>query len=247
MSWAISFLACIMGLLLGSAGMFAIANASVKWYKISSFEGSSGYFIIGLTLVGAIVGSVLSVVAARVSLALIGPHWYSQLLGALAAVSIALSLVLAVSYLGVDRIPEKDGKQIVTVWEVRLPAAGTDEFASSVDPNIWPDKELRLELVSVSNYKPLGSCQAVFDRGAFRQENGQWILVASVPLFTSKGEFCVNLTLGGRDDGFWPALRPTPNAGYFQWSDWTRTNKSLEKPDDQQAIMYRFKFEQSHD
>jgi hypothetical protein len=111
------------------------------------------------------------------------------------------------------------------------------------DPRTWPNEELRLQLVSVSNHRPRGAEEAEFEREAFRQEQGQWILTARVPLFTNKGELCVNLTLGGRDDGFWPAMKPSPHPVYFNWSQWSRTNKGRDKPGDSAAVMYRFKFE----
>ncbi len=243
MSWAITFVAGLLGMLSGGLGMFAIANACVRWYRISNFEGGSGYFVIGLAILGGISGLILSIIAARVAHAFIGPEWYTQVGCALAVVASALAIVLVISYLGVDRTPEVGGQGVVIAWEIRLPADGTDEFAPRGDPRVWPDVELRLELVSVSNHKPRGAREAKFDRAAFRQEDGQWILSAHVPLFTSKGEFCVNLTLGGRDDGFWLAMRPVPHAAYSEWSEWSRTNKGGDKPQDAAAVMYRFRYE----
>ncbi|XZE46648.1 hypothetical protein SH467x_001940 [Pirellulaceae bacterium SH467] len=95
----------------------------------------------------------------------------------------------------------------------------------------------------VGNEKPRGWELARFDRDQFRQEDDQWILVAKVPLFTSKGEFCVNLTLGGRDDGFWPAINPVPTPSAFEWSNWHRTNKSRDESVDTSSLMFRFRFE----
>lgn len=243
MSWLVTFFAGILGMVGAGLGMFAIADACVKWYRISSFEGGSGYFVVGLTLLGAIVGFVLSIIAARLAFAYIGHDWYIQLGAALATVGASLVVVLALAYIGVDRTPELGGQGIVIAWEIRLPAEGTDEFGPRGDPRDWPDEELRLQLVSVAGHKPRGSSEAVFDRAAFREENGQWILPARVPLFTSRGELCVNLTLGGRDDGFWPLMRPTPHPSYFEWSEWYRTNKGRDKSDDASAVMYRFKCE----
>ncbi len=129
------------------------------------------------------------------------------------------------------------------VWEIRLPRESNDLFYPPGPPASWANEHLRLELVSISNHKPRGSEMARFDRDAFRQENEQWIMVAKVPLFTSKGEFCVNLTVGGRDDGFWPAMKPIPNASSFEWSAWYRTNKSMDRPIDESSLMYRFRFD----
>ena len=242
MSWAITFVAGLMGMLGGGIGMFAIAFACVKWYRISSFEGGSGYFVIALAILGGLVGLVLASVTARLAHSLVGPGWYTQLGLALLVVGASLAIVLAVAYLGADHTPDIGGQGIVVEWEVRLPAEGLDDFAPRGEPSDWPADELRLELVSVSKHVPRGSREAEFDRAAFRKVNGQWILPARVPLFTSKGGLCVNLTLGGRDDGFWPAMRPSPQAVYFEWSEWSRTNEGSGKPNDAAAVMYRFRY-----
>ncbi len=242
MTWLTTLLVGILCMLIGGGGMFLLAFPCIKWYQISSFEGRSGYFVMGMTLIGAIAGFVLSIIVARLCYSFIGTQWYVQTGGAMASVIIALLVSFVLVYAGVDRIPERNGKTILSLWEIRLPAAGTCEFAPRGEPLTWPEEELRLELVSVANHKPLGSRNAEFDREAFRHEDGQWILVASVPIFTSKGEFCVNLSLGGRDDGFWPPMRPRPDAVKFQWSEWYRTNKGRNQATDRAAIMYRFKY-----
>lgn len=242
MSWVFTAVAALLGAAAGSAGMFLIASACVKWYNISSFEGKSGYFVVLLMLAGIIGGLILALVAARLGHAFIAPAWYVQLLAAIATVALALLGVLGACYLKADRVPELGGRGLSVAWEVRLPATN-DEFGPRGDPAEWPDSELRLQLVSVVRHQPRGHAEAAFDRAAFRRENGQWVLPARVPLFTSKGEFCVNLTLGGRDDGFWPLLPRFPQESHFEWSPWYRTNKGRDKSSDAEAVMYRFRFE----
>ena len=244
MSWLTTAFVGILGSIVGGGGMFGIALLCVKWYRISSFEGGSGYFVVGLTLLGVLGGLLVSIVAARISYHTVSVHWSSQFVASFAAEVVALLSVLLVAYWGVDRVPEVNGKPIDVVWEIRLPRENKSLFFPADTPASWANEHLRLECVSISNHKPRGWELARFDRDAFRQENEQWILVAKVPLFTSKGEFCVNLTLGGLDDGFWPAIRPVPKASSFQWSDWYRTNKSLGQSADSSSLMYRFRFEE---
>lgn len=248
MSWLLTFATAIVSAILGGVGMFAIASAGVKWYRISSFEGGSGYYVMFLMLFGAIGGFVAGLIAARVGYAQWSHDWHAQIVSGVGSVLALLVVTLACFYLGADHVPEQGGRGLVVAWEVRLPAPDdADLFAPKGNPADWPENELRLQLVSVRNHKPIGSGEAQFDRAAFRKEDKQLVLPARVPLFTSKGEFCVNLTLGGRDDGFWPRLSAFPTDIDFQWTPWYRTNKSMGKPDDTQAVMYRFRFEKGTD
>lgn len=244
MSWLLTFATAILSALVGGAGMFGIASAGVKWYRVSSFEGGSGYYVVFLGLFGVIGGFVAGLIAARLGYAQWSHAWYAQLASGVGTVLALLTITLVFFYFGADHVPEKGGRGLVVAWEVRLPAPDdAAPFAPKGNPADWPESELRLQLVSIRNHKPTGSGEAKFDRAAFRQEENQWILPARVPLFTSKGEFCVNLTLGGRDDGFWPRLTAFPSDADFVWSPWCRTNKGMGKSSDAEAVMYRFKFE----
>lgn len=250
MSWVITAFVALLGALAGGAGMFAIGEACVKWYRISSFEGKSGYFVVLLMFAGVVGGAILGAIGARFGYAAAEPgpgsHGPWQLGAGLGAVGVGLLVVLGGSYLRSGYSPERGGRGLVIAWEVRLPApADAGEFAPTTPPPEWPDTELRLQLVSVVRHKPIGHAEAVFDRAAFREENGQWVLPSRVGLFTSRGTLCVNLTLGGRDDGFWPSiiLNPTEGTPWFEWSPWYRTNKGMRKGSDAEAVMYRFRFE----
>lgn len=244
MSWVVTFLCAVLGAAIGGTGMLGIASLSVQWYRISSFEGKSGYHIFFLTIFGVVGGFLVGAVSARVGFAYVGEAWYVQLGSSAVGVVATLGVVLAFSYLGADFEPDEDPRGLTVVWEVRLPAMdGSNAFATKTPPAEWPDKELRLQLVNVRNGKVRRAKDAAFDRAAFRLENGQWILTARVPLFAAKGEFCVNLTTGGRDDGFWPHLPLVVFEHDLSWRDWMRTNKGLDAPSEAQATMYRFKIE----
>ncbi len=80
--------------------MFAIANACVKWYRISSFEGASGYYVVGLAMLGALGGFVVSMLTARLGYSFIGRQWYSQFGAAITAVLVVLVIVWALALAG---------------------------------------------------------------------------------------------------------------------------------------------------
>lgn len=252
MTWLLTILTGVLAAAIGGGGMLAIANGCVKWYQISSFEGKSGYFMGAMMLLGIVGGLLVGVVAARVGRASLGPAWWAQMGPGVGSVVVLLLVILVLAYFGSDREPELGGRGLIIAWEVRLPASGVlpgpgDGAGSdaSVDPADWTDEELRLQVVSVARGrdKQYGSALSTFDRDAFRLEGGQWVLPARVGLFTSKGELCVNLTLGGRSDGFWPTLTTFPRQTDFAWSAWERTNGGRDARSDAEAVMYRWRFE----
>jgi MFS family permease len=245
MSWLFTVLSALLAAAIGGGGMLFIATLCVRWYHIPSMEGQSGYYTIFLGLLGIVGGLLAGLIAARVGHAYWTDAWYAQFASAAGAIIALLLLTLAITYLGADHERERGGRGLVIAWELRIPVTRDQLGAINKPPAEWPDDELKLQLVSVVRRNPRGSAMAMFDRAAFRQEGGFWILPARVPLFTSKGEFCVNLTLGGRDDGFWPPFGPAPELTYADWSGWSATNKSQGKPE-AEATMYRFRFEKTN-
>ncbi len=254
MNWGATIGTGVLGAAIGGAGMLGLGLLWVRWYRVSSFEGKSGYFVVFLTLVGVVAGLVISMIAARLGHASRGLDanvWSSQLSVGVGAVAGALLLALAVSYLLADREPELGGRGVVIAWEVRLPKRMPEALDSKLheqaDPRAWPSEQLRLQLVSVQGNNSVGSKEASFDRQGFRQEEGQWVLPARVDLFTSKGRLCVNLTLGSQSDGFWPPLTAASAYALAQadsssrrWSEWQRTNQGLKQSKASDAIMFRY-------
>src|SRR5689334_1487927 len=66
MSWLASFGIAILTAILGLFGAGTVSALLVDWYHISSFEGGSGYFVIGNSLLGGIAGFVVGLIVARV-------------------------------------------------------------------------------------------------------------------------------------------------------------------------------------
>lgn len=66
MTWLSSiFIACLSGVL----GLFCaggIASLCVDWYRVSSFEGKSGFFVVFTALLGGLAAGVIGLIAARV-------------------------------------------------------------------------------------------------------------------------------------------------------------------------------------
>src|SRR5687768_14358375 len=122
MNWLKSFgIAFGIGVLNSVLATFAagyIANLCVRWYRISSFEGGSGYFVLGLALLGTIVGFLLGI---GISIfALRSGATFAKALAITTGTTAGLAAVIAaISWLVADLPPRIDGYELVVDVEVR--------------------------------------------------------------------------------------------------------------------------------
>lgn len=90
MSWPLTLLIALIAGIVACGCMLLVSCGWVDWYRISSREGASGFFVIFVSLLGGIVGSVIGAVVARK----MGPGFGPALLGAVGT-NAAVCLVLA--------------------------------------------------------------------------------------------------------------------------------------------------------
>ena len=80
MSWLatifVALLTAAVGLVLGGY----LASLAVGWYRVSSFEGGAGYFVVGFALLGAVVGLLLGLGVSRVAAASLGFGFWKAVL-----------------------------------------------------------------------------------------------------------------------------------------------------------------------
>ena len=65
MNWLVSL---VIALLTGALGLFVaggIAALCVSWYRISGFEGGSGYFTVAIAIMGGCTGFFIGLIASR--------------------------------------------------------------------------------------------------------------------------------------------------------------------------------------
>jgi hypothetical protein len=108
MSWLnsifISLLSGALGLICGGLVM----AACVSWHNVSSFEGKSGFAIIGIALLGGIAGLIIGLVVAREVAAGDAPTFLKGL-GTAAGLVVAISVVAAgLGWLTGDHTPNMD-------------------------------------------------------------------------------------------------------------------------------------------
>lgn len=112
MTWLSSFLIAVLS---GTLGLFCaggIASLCVEWYRVSSFEGKSGYFVVFTALLGGLAAFVIGLIAARFVAAGVAPSFLKGLGFACGAVLAIALVALALCRLLADPAPELDGKSL---------------------------------------------------------------------------------------------------------------------------------------
>lgn len=231
----IGFLYAVIVLLTGAVGLLCgglLGARWVDWYRVSSFEGGSGYFVVGLGL----AGGLLALIIALVTLMLLRPRETEALWLALAAANgsvLALGLLLlAISWLHADIPPTSDGHALLLEVELRLPVG-------SAAPDL---EQATATLHSVSAGTARASHPARFRQDGMREEAGRWILPVEVLLFTQRGDRFLAWTLAGRPtEGFRIPVPARPGRGYRAWSAWLPQPPAGMAPWPEDRASYRFR------
>lgn len=214
MSWLLSI---VVAILTGVAGLFAsgfVASLLVDWYHISSFEGGSGYFVVGLALLGGMAGALIGLITSRVVAARPKPSFPKALGLSLAVVVTILIGVGGTARLLADIPPEIDGETLFLVTEVRWPQSGAAEPASLPGPGVVQLGATSGSVVRVTEDGPL-----FLDRA--HQENGRWVIPGAVRVFTSRGDRILDFRIGEKTlAGFIVPLPRHPGDESRAWSDW---------------------------
>lgn len=221
MSWPLSIL---IGILSGALGLFCtgcICVLCVSWYRISSFEGASGYFVVFTSLLGGIAALIVGLVVARVMAAGVEPGFLKGL-GAAAGTVLAIALVaLALCRLCADIAPKIDRKELELELEVRCPKGfqipPVDEYGATAGVYVphgdnFPTAKLRLE--------------------AIKTVDEQMVVSATVPLTTSSGNKFLTVRFNQAHSLLFNLpLRSHPKAADREWSKWIASGWETGKPE----------------
>ena len=223
--------------LTAAIGLFAaglVAALAVDWYRVSSFEGGSGYFVVLMALAGGFGGFLIGLIGSRVVAARSTPGFLKALAVSTGVLAAILVVIGGTARLLADIPPEIDGETLTLVVEVRWPGAA----------NRAPAKRKGVGWVRLG--RAMGSVvQREVDGPLFvdqaRQEDGRWIVPGAVPIFTSRGQRL--LRVGFDDDsegGFIVPLPAHPASANRQWSAWL-PHAAPGKPALPDSLSYRFK------
>jgi hypothetical protein len=230
-SFGIAFLTAIFSLFCAGT----VSALAVEWYRISSFEGGSGYFVIGNALLGGIGGFIVGLIAARV---VAGWPRGGFLKGLGVACGLVFALCLAVtglSYFLADISPTIDGEELFMAVEIRWPA--DQKIAGPRDLGGLPSLRISASSGSMVRRSEMGA--AFVDD--VRQEGGRWILPGVVPIFTRRGGRLLDLSAKDKSiAGFLVPLPRNPGDAEREWSDWMPHARPGAPPLPDQ-FTYRFK------
>jgi len=190
-----------------------VANACVRWYNISSFEGKAGFIMVSIALLGGLVGIVIGLITTRIVASGASPGFLKGLGLSCGIVLAASALAVLVSWLLADIPPKIDGEELDLLVEYRLPAGkgGLPE----------PSDDTYLALGSLSGKTVRKKMRGKLDLAAARYEDGYLILPGSVYIFTSRGKRLLYIVINDETSaGFIVPLPRRPGPKFEKWSDW---------------------------
>jgi hypothetical protein len=231
-SLGIAFLTGIVALV--ASGL--VSALAVEWYRISSFEGGSGFFVVFTAFFGGVAGAVIGLIAARITAVRSNPSFLKCLCNSVGVVLVLLLAIAGTARVLADVPPEIDGETLLLHIELRSPVGdATDLTALPGQP-----------YVRMGALAPFSNVERVNTQGPLwiedlRREDGRWIVPGAVEIFTSRGKKVVDAGIGDKIlAGFLTPLPGSPSRRDLDWSDWFPHPRQGEPPlPDQFAIRYR--------
>jgi|CXWL01.1.fsa_nt_gi hypothetical protein len=224
MTWLASIAVGIVAGLLTMLAAGFVATLAVDWHRISSFEGGSGYFVVGLALVGLVAGLLVGFVVSRY----LGPGFLKALGVSLALTGGCIGVIGGISRLMADVPPTLGGETVALAVEFRWPAGQPLPAADSTE---W-----FLRLHSATGGTLRTSRNGPLWREDARQEGGRWIVPGAVSLFTERGDRIIDVVPDSvLKNGFKVPIGRSPSRSQLEWSEW------LPREPGPDGITYRFR------
>jgi MFS family permease len=235
MNWFVSILIAILTGAAGCLAAGAVATKCVDWYRISSREGQSGYFVIFIGIGGIIAGLILGLVVARLVNAPGFPGFFRALFGALLLTG-ALAGGAAMLCRGLADVPPRlDGRELDLAVEIRFPPG-------SNKPEPGEKDGFDLASINMRAKRRRGTEAGELEWSKLREESGSWILPARARVFTQRGARVIGIRAGGKDESFFVPLRSTPRRRDLEWSIWLPRPRPDGKPA-VHTLTYRYRVE----
>jgi hypothetical protein len=227
MTWlassVVALVTAVLGLLLGGW----VASLAVSWYRVSSFEGGSGYFVVAFALLGFVLGLIVGLVMSRAVAGAFELGFWRTLLASSFSIAVMAGIVGGIARAVADVAPTLDGETLLLAVEIRWPASAKESPATDTTPR-------RLRLYSVSNHTARNSRDGALWMEDARREDGRWIVPGAVAVYTSRGDRTIAIEPAPEGaKGFLVPLPAHPTRAQLAWSDWfPRSRDGTPLPDD---------------
>jgi hypothetical protein len=221
-SWLLSIVVGLASAVTGFVGAWIVAVLCVGWYRVSSFEGEAGYFVVLLALLGMVVGFAVGIGCARIAVRRgIAKFRQALALGVGATAGLVL-LAGLVSRLFADLPPRIDGHDLELSIELRGPKGFV--VPQPRDGGYPPEAEV---VVFDGRSQPTGELRLA----EAKQVDGRWIVTATVPLDTSASQKFLRAYLNEDYNLLFPLpLRSHPDERDREWSAWVEAGWPADKP-----------------
>ncbi len=236
MNWLLSILIGLLAAALGCFGAGVVAGFCVGWYRISSFEGASGYFVVFMALIGAFGGLLLGIVCSRVAARWQRPNVLKGLGFALGSTAGIVLIVGVICRLAADLAPQIDGRDLELAIEVRGPESFVIPEATE------PYKPSAEVIVLKSRAQPTGELRL----NEAKQVEGRWIVAATVPLETSSSQKFLRVYFNEQYNELFPLpLSSHPSRQDLEWSRWVEAGWPVDKakPPPEASFTMRYRVE----
>ena len=214
MGWLLSLSSAVIAAIAGCLLAFYIGEKCVTWYRISSFEGGSGYAVIFMSLGGLIAGFLLGFTVAK-SFGTGFLHGTGLALAAVAAIS---GVVYLLARLGGDVPPEINGDKLHLQVEMRMAPGWQPSNLAQAGQNYC-----LLTSLGGGNQRRRPRYGTLDFKNA-TQQDGRWIVPCQVDIHSNRSPLLVGLQLGKKTDlEFVSPLPSQPTAANEQWTPWSST------------------------
>jgi hypothetical protein len=222
MGWFSSIVIGLITAALGGVGAGFVANKCVRWYRISSFEGGAGYYVVGIALLGIFVGLIIGIICARIVAGGEAPGFPKGLgvaLGSMGGLVLASGLL---AWLGADLSPTIGDNDVELLVEIR----GPKDFTV-------PEPEEKYGAFA-SVYLPRGRSQpqAELNLKEATLVDGRWIVTATVPLDTSVSNKYLRVFFNKDNDPMFALNIPRHLLKKDSpWSSWVESGWNVGQPE----------------
>jgi hypothetical protein len=238
--------AFLIGVITAVVGMFLaifVSDYLTRLYHVSDMEGQRGMAVIFLFApLGLVVGFVIGIIAA------LRTHW-SGFLGFIKTQGLSILIVIAIGgavsgllWVGADKPPKIDGKELVLEFQLRIPPA-------IQIPTELNDDTTRA-ILYVNNRE---NRVASIDMKSITKQDGYVIVSGTVELMSHSANRSLFASIGNEPGGSqFIDLRNLPAAPRKEnetWSDWTPATQrtDLSPVPEPERIAVRYRVRPSHD